>query len=305
MMTSSCSPKVTIGLPVFNGAQFIREAIDSALLQSFQDFELLISDNGSSDYTREICEEYLLRDSRVRYVRHDVNRGGHWNFQFVVDEARGNYFTWLAHDDVLAPEFLACCVAILDKDLGVSLVTTDFTVIDETGVFQKHELLAGIRSSIPWATRRIEFFRYPISNVFFSIYGLFRTPVCLDVLHAIPMPKALTGSELPILARVAVKGQIMSIPASLRKYRSHAASAYMRESVENAERPKLDRVLSRLHLLYSLRFDQLSVVATSRLGALAKFLIIGRVCLLYMYQFADKLVRIGPIRMYRRAGGGK
>ena len=93
-------PKVTIGMPVYNGERHIREALNSLLAQSFKDFELIISDNASTDSTGSICREYTHRDERIRYVRQSENRGIVANFQFVLDEARGEYFMWAAHDDV-------------------------------------------------------------------------------------------------------------------------------------------------------------------------------------------------------------
>ena len=96
---SETPPKVSIGMPIFNGEPFIREAIDSLLAQTFTDFELIISDNGSTDGTEAICREYAACNARIRYVRQPENRGGWFNFQFVLDAARGEYFMWAAHDD--------------------------------------------------------------------------------------------------------------------------------------------------------------------------------------------------------------
>jgi glycosyltransferase involved in cell wall biosynthesis len=93
-------PKVSIGMPVYNGELYIREALDSLLAQTFTNFELIISDNASTDGTEAICNEYATSDARIRYVRHSVNRGAIVNFQFVLDEAIGEYFMWAAADDI-------------------------------------------------------------------------------------------------------------------------------------------------------------------------------------------------------------
>lgn len=92
-------PVVSIGMPVYNGAKYIHEALDSLLAQTFTDFELVISDNASTDDTQAICEEYTRRDLRIRYVRQMVNKGALANFQFVLDQARGKFFMWAAADD--------------------------------------------------------------------------------------------------------------------------------------------------------------------------------------------------------------
>lgn len=93
------TPTVSIGMPVYNGAKYIRVALDSLLAQTFTDFKLVISDNASTDETQAICEEYARRDSRIRYVRQSENKGALANFQFVLNEARGKYFMWAASDD--------------------------------------------------------------------------------------------------------------------------------------------------------------------------------------------------------------
>jgi len=99
-LISARSPQVSIGMPVYNGAKFIREALDSLLAQTFTDFELIISDNASTDDTEAICWEYSKKDDRIRYVRQPSNRGVLDNFKFLLDNAIGEYFMWAAADDV-------------------------------------------------------------------------------------------------------------------------------------------------------------------------------------------------------------
>jgi len=99
-------PRVSIGMPVYNGEKYIREALDSLLAQTFTDYELIISDNASTDGTEAICREYVARDSRIRYVRQNQNRGALANYQFVLDEAVGEYFMWAAADDVWDVNFI-------------------------------------------------------------------------------------------------------------------------------------------------------------------------------------------------------
>jgi len=109
-MQSNHTPKVSIGMPVYNGEKFIREALDSLLAQTFTDFELIISDNASTDATETICREYAAHDPRIRYVRQRENRGVLANFRFVLDEAVGEYFMWAAADDEWKSFFVEFCV---------------------------------------------------------------------------------------------------------------------------------------------------------------------------------------------------
>lgn len=116
--TPRCSPIISIGMPVYNGAKFIRNALDSLLAQTVDNFELLISDNASTDETQKICNEYAKRDTRIRYVRHSENMGAVANFRFVLDKARADLFMWAAHDDTWAPDFLSDAISRLeDKSL--------------------------------------------------------------------------------------------------------------------------------------------------------------------------------------------
>src|SRR4051812_40201078 len=100
-------PYVTIGMPVFNGARFLERAIDTTLSQDFTDFELVISDNASTDATEDICRSYLARDPRIRYERLPQNRGAAWNFGNVLVRAdpSSRYFKWSAADDEHAPNY--------------------------------------------------------------------------------------------------------------------------------------------------------------------------------------------------------
>jgi glycosyltransferase involved in cell wall biosynthesis len=110
------TPLVTIGLPVFNGESYLHRALDSLLAQTFINFELIISDNASTDKTGEICEEYAVRDSRIRYIRQTSNVGGLENFNFVLQEAYGKYFMWAAVDDQWDPQFLQSLLKDLERD---------------------------------------------------------------------------------------------------------------------------------------------------------------------------------------------
>tara|TARA_B100000686_G_scaffold353453_1_gene459146 strand:+ start:576 stop:1418 length:843 start_codon:yes stop_codon:yes gene_type:complete len=99
-------PKVSIGLPVYNGAQTLSRTIDSLLNQSFKDFELIISDNHSSDETQEICLAYAARDSRIKYVRQPYTVAPEINYEYVLTHAQGDYFMWNADDDWRTPGFI-------------------------------------------------------------------------------------------------------------------------------------------------------------------------------------------------------
>jgi len=126
--------KISIGLPVFNGEKFIRKCIDSLLAQTFTNFELIISDNASTDTTSIICEEYAKKDKRIRYIRQEKNMGVKWNFNFVLKEAQYDYFVWAGADDFVLPNFLKKNVEILvsNNDLVGSVSKIERYGMDES-----------------------------------------------------------------------------------------------------------------------------------------------------------------------------
>ncbi len=126
-------PKVTIGLPVYNGEAFLAEAIQSVLDQTFSDLELIICDNGSTDATEKICRDFAAADNRIRYIRSPENRGASWSYNHSVGLAQGEYFRWLAHDDKFAPQLVEKSVAVLDEKPEVVSCITWFMDIDHEG----------------------------------------------------------------------------------------------------------------------------------------------------------------------------
>ena len=124
-------PIVSIGLPVYNGEDFLKYALDSLLSQTFRDFEIIISDNASTDNTPKICQEYVLRDKRIRYIRQNNNMGALWNFNFVLKQSNKEYFIWVSSDDKLHPEFLEKNIDILEKNKNVVCSIGDVIYSDD------------------------------------------------------------------------------------------------------------------------------------------------------------------------------
>lgn len=142
----AAQPRVSIGLPVYNGELHLREALDSLLSQRFSDFEIILSDNASTDGTETICRAYAARDARIRYVRQVENLGPTPNFNFVLSESVAPYFMWAAHDDFWEPDFLGEMVAILDAqdDVEIAFCKFDNVTYEErsrTRLFDMAELV--------------------------------------------------------------------------------------------------------------------------------------------------------------------
>ena len=133
MKRSGAAPRLTIGLPVYNGENYLAESIEALLGQSFEDFELIISDNASTDGTADICRRYGERDSRIRNIRQPRNIGMQPNHNFVIRQARGELFKMTSHDDLYARDLLKRCVEALNEYPQVVIAHCWEAMIDTSG----------------------------------------------------------------------------------------------------------------------------------------------------------------------------
>jgi len=179
---------VSIGMPSYNGERYIRKALDSLLAQDYESFEIIISDNASTDATLQICTDYAARDSRISVHTHPCNVGALANFKTVLEMAKGKYFMWAAVDDYWLPNFVDVMVKELEThpEAGVAMcavnrVSEDGTYYDTvrfTGALDPntksyYQMLMGIMSP--------KKHKY---NLF--IYGLFRTSLLQKAVLSLP-----------------------------------------------------------------------------------------------------------------------
>lgn len=211
----NATPGVSIGLPVFNGEAFLREALDDLLGQTYTDFELVISDNASTDETEAICRSYADRDARIRYVRSDANHGAAWNFNRAFELSRAPYFKWAACDDRLESTFVARCVAALDADPEVVLAYPTAIDIDDEGnrIAARNWHLHG---GLPQPDQR---FRYQIcrDHWCFHVFGVIRS----DALHRTKLIDHYVASDRVLLAHLALLGTFHEIEEPLFLHRQH------------------------------------------------------------------------------------
>jgi glycosyltransferase involved in cell wall biosynthesis len=209
------TPAITVGLPVYNGEAFLAQAIESILGQSFTDFELVISDNASTDGTLEICRAYASKDRRIRLLANETNLGAAPNFNLVVREARGRYFKWSAHDDRLAPRFLEACRDALDRDPDSVLAFTRVRRIDAEG----HEI-GKVEFDLDWSAARPSrrFARQILVNHWcFHVFGLIRS----DALRQTRLIESYVGSDRALLAHLALLGRFTIVDEDLFYHREH------------------------------------------------------------------------------------
>lgn len=208
-------PTLSIGLPVYNGARYLRHALDSVLRQTFRDFELIISDNASSDGTEVICRDYAARDERVRYYRNPENRGVTWNFRQVVLQSSGDLFLWMAHDDVLAPQYVERCLEILQNHSEVVLCYSAALEIDEDGAPSPHHELPGRTADARAHLRFRDLMR--MEHLCEPIFGVMRS----RILKRTPMHADFPDSDRCLLAELALYGPFYRIAEPLFFRREH------------------------------------------------------------------------------------
>jgi glycosyltransferase involved in cell wall biosynthesis len=215
-MANQMPPRVSVGLPVFNGENFISQTIASILAQTFTDFELIISDNASTDRTEAICRNYVAQDPRIRYYRNDRNLGAAANFNRVFALASSEYFKWAAHDDALAPEYLSECVKGLDDNPSAVLCQTLIQRIGPAGealsIYDSH--LTGTASARP--SERFAALVLTI-HLCTEVFGVIRR----EALNRTWLISAYGQADMTLLAELALVGPFVQIRQPLFLHRDH------------------------------------------------------------------------------------
>jgi glycosyltransferase involved in cell wall biosynthesis len=214
------APRVSIGLPVYNGERYLAAAVDALLAQTFTDFELIVSDNASTDATASICADYAARDRRIRHSRNAVNIGGAANYRRVFHLATGRYFMWAAHDDLHAPTFVERCAEVLDRDPTIVVCHTRVCVVDSDGAeISRHESpLQHVGSPHPHLRfGDLVSFEYDC----WEVLGLIRA----DVLRSTPLIASFIAADCPLRAELGLRGRFHEVPEYLFYSRDHAERA--------------------------------------------------------------------------------
>lgn len=219
---SNNKPRVSIGLPVYNGERFLKEALDSLLAQTYTDFELIISDNASTDQTESICRTYEASDRRIHYYRNKENVGAAQNFNRVFELSSGEYFKWATADDVCSPELVARCLSVLDTTSTAVLACAKTGFIDETGtLFDRSDPGWDLRNDA--AHERLRYVIYA-GHLVNPHYGLVRTPA----LSKTRLIRNYSGGDYCVLGELSLLGKFFEIPECLffRRFQPDASSQH-------------------------------------------------------------------------------
>ncbi len=220
MSNSVPRPMVSIGLAVYNGEKFLQEAIDSILNQTFTDFELIISDNASTDRTSEICQKYLSQDQRIRYSRNETNIGGANNENLTFKLSKGKYFRWAAHDDKMAPQLLEKCVEIMERHPDIVLCHTMIVEMDEHG----HPDKTTSRNNGVFEKAYQRFAAIALSDDFLEeTYGLMRS----EILGKTHLQANYTASDRTLMCEMSLYGRFHQVSEPLFFKRFHPGNLYI------------------------------------------------------------------------------
>lgn len=224
--------RVSVGLPVYNAAAYLEQALESLMAQTHGDLDIVISDNGSTDSTADMCRRYADRDRRIRFFGHPANRGAAFNHNFVLKMASAPYFRWFAYDDLLDPRCIEACADSLDASPELILVWPQTLVIDGSGEVTSH-----YRSDLPFDNaspssrlrsllgRRTD---ETLLHMCYPMYGLMRREILLET-HLLG---ATPSADTILLVELALRGPWRQLSERLFYNRRHAESSMINTTAE-------------------------------------------------------------------------
>ncbi|MEC7763666.1 MAG: glycosyltransferase family 2 protein [Pseudomonadota bacterium] len=283
-------PRVSIGLPVFNGEKYITETLDSILAQTFRDFELIICDNASTDRTEAICRSYAQTDPRVRYHRQPTNLGACANYDMAFRMSRAPYFKWHAHDDLLAPKYLERMVGVLDGDPTCILAHSQTVRINGFGT-QTLCFLDQIDFDSDEPARRLAHWVLPLARNNAPIFGLIRR----DAMERTPLHGDFIASDRVFLAAITLLGRSRIVPEPLFFNRDHPQTSTRGQTTQkdrlswNRGRPSRWPILRDWRILKGF-LDALGRVSLTRRERLAAYWVLLNWCWLYRSDLALELM---------------
>jgi glycosyltransferase involved in cell wall biosynthesis len=212
------APCVSVCLPVYNGETYVGDAISSICEQTFEDIEVIISDNASTDGTQALCREAATHDSRIRYFRGDTNRGLAWNWNRAFELATGRYVVWIGHDDLMAPDYIRQCVEGIQLDADTLLCFTNANYIDGEG-----NVIRRVDLTNPGAAET------PSERYHHILYDLGCDPICglmkTEFLKQTRLHAGYPESDRVLLAEMGFRGRFHKTPDYLFSRRIHPLRA--------------------------------------------------------------------------------
>ncbi len=218
---------VAIGLPVYNGERYLEDTLRSVLNQTFDNFDLFIADNASTDRTEEICRDYAGLDSRIQYIRNPINLGASKNYTVCFEPARSRYFRWQNADDPIEPSLIEKCFEVLEAHHDVVLAYGKTHIIDEYGSFlEAYDDKMNLTSDSPSQRFKDCLQNLGLQNV---IYGLMRR----DALARTALLGNYVAADINLVVELSLYGKFSEVPVHLFNRRMHPqASSWKRDDSE-------------------------------------------------------------------------
>jgi glycosyltransferase involved in cell wall biosynthesis len=217
------TPLVSVGVPVYNGEDYLRQALDALAAQDVEDFEVIVCDNASTDSTPEIAKEYVAADPRFRYHRNEHNLGLSGNFNKAFELATGRYFKWAAHDDLHPPQALRVATTVLERDPDAVICGSAVAIMDDDGeLFEEFHPTHDYRTPPP----HIRFHRlmWTLEETH-PLFAVMRS----DALRRTRLYQPFVGGDRALLAHMALMGRIWQVPEVLHHYRQPRMRADARQ----------------------------------------------------------------------------
>ena len=267
--TNNHVPAVSIGMPVYNGERYIREALDSLLAQTFKDFELIISDNCSTDGTSDICKEYTSRDSRVRFIRQDKNIGAIANFKFLLEQASGDFFMWAACDDYLENNnYLSVMVDKMQGEYDFCFPNVKLLIESSERMTISDEIMGRFSSCVST-------YDYCMQTVFtgsYQVYGFFRRNFLIENYKYIDQCKHLRCYGEGLFVHAITSNSLLAyVPATCLIFRRHGGNT---SSIQQINHMLVDFYkFTNTLILFYIKFKNFNFIQ--------KLLIIGTICFVH------------------------
>lgn len=262
-------PLVSIGIPVYNEGRFLEESLLSLLSQEYQNLEIIISDNASTDKTEEICRKFCKRDNRIRYHRFDTNQGATANFKKVIDLAQGRYFMWAAGHDLWSTNLVMECVSTLEKNPNGVIAFGSCTWIDAAG--------RQMARTSGWTdTRGMD----PVARFFSVFWGNMHPILGVMRLDALKQARFLAciGTDLLMLSDLVLAGHFIHAPLASWRRREFRDGESYQDRMKRYRSPQYrlsNSILDRFFPVLRLPLELIKTVLRSRISWFEKLGILG------------------------------
>ena len=257
------APLVSVGLPVYNGAEHLAKALDALVDQDLEDFEVIVCDNASTDATAEIARGYAARDGRIQYHRNEHNLGLAGNFNKAFQLSSGRYFKWWAHDDWHPRNLLSRTTEVLEADPSAVLCATGVAIMDDDGeVFEEWRPEVDLLTPAPHV--RLHRLLWTLGETH-PLFSVMRS----QALARTPQYRPFVGGDRVLLAQLILMGGFAGVPDLLHYYRQ----ARMRPGArKDPNKPSQAEILDPANKgklpsrTWRLCYEHLRLVAAARLA---------------------------------------